>query len=62
MVPATEQEARAVSDWLARCGPFDPQAFHGALFKVLKRLGQGRPLSQILIALEQMVSTKEGES
>ena len=62
MVPATEQEARAVSDWLARCGPFEPQAFHGALARVIKRLGQGRPLSQILIALEQKVSTKEGES
>lgn len=57
-VPATEYEARAISTWLGRCGPFEPRAFHHALTQVLKQLGPGRPLSQILIQLEQRVSTK----
>ena len=57
-VPATEREAQTVSAWLTQCGPFEPQAFHGALNRVLKKLGPGRPLSQILLQLKQMVLTK----
>lgn len=57
-VPATEQEARLVSEWLSRCGPLEPNAFSHALDKTLKRLGHGRPLSHILIHLEQMVDKK----
>ena len=54
-VPFTEQEAAAVSDWLARCGPFAPDAFQAALDTVINRLGNGRPLSQILAALEGLI-------
>jgi hypothetical protein len=57
-VPFTEQEAAVVSDWLRRCGPFDPVAFQAALDKVIDRLGNGRPLSQILTALAAL--TKGG--
>jgi transposase InsO family protein len=56
--PFTEQEAAVVSDWLRRCGPFDPVAFQAALDKVIARLGNGRPLSQILAALAAL--TKGG--
>jgi hypothetical protein len=57
-VPFTEQEAADVSDWLGRCGPFAPDAFQAALDKVIDRLGNGRPLSQILAALAAL--TKGG--
>jgi hypothetical protein len=50
-VPFTEQEAADVSDWLRQSGPFDPDAFQAALDKIIDRLGNGRPLSQILAAL-----------
>jgi hypothetical protein len=50
-VPATEREAATVADWLARNGPFEPEAFQAALERVHARLGEGRPLSQILAAL-----------
>ena len=52
LVPYTEQEAATVSDWLARCGPFDPYTFQATLEKTINRIGNGRPLSQILAALE----------
>lgn len=54
-VPATEREAATVADWLARNGPFDPAAFHAALERVRARLGDGRPLSQILSALTRAI-------
>jgi transposase InsO family protein len=57
-VPFTEQEAADVSDWLGRCGPFAPEPFQAALDKVIDRLGNGRPLSQILAALSAL--TKGG--
>jgi transposase InsO family protein len=54
-VPVTEQEAMSVIDWLERCGPFDPDAFYAALDQTINRIGSGRPLSQILTALEAQV-------
>ena len=54
-VPATEAEATLVLDWLAKRGPFQPQAFHGALAKVRAALGPGRPLAQILRALDRLI-------
>lgn len=54
-VPATEAEAALVVDWLAATGPFDPRAFHAALARVRKRLGAGRPLSQLVRALAREV-------
>ena len=57
-VPFTEQEAADVSEWLGRCGPFAPDVFQAALDKVIDRLGNGRPLSQILAALAAL--TKGG--
>lgn len=57
-VPFTEQEAATVMDWLERCGPFAPDAFFEALLKTTARIGSGRPLSQILAALE--AQTKKG--
>lgn len=52
-VPQTEAEATLVLEWLARSGPFEPQAFAAALDKVRATLGSGRPLSQILSALDR---------
>ncbi len=57
-VPFMEQEAADVSDWLGRCGPFAPEPFQAALDKVIDRLGNGRPLSQILAAMAAL--TKGG--
>jgi len=57
-VPVTEQEAITVIEWLEKSGPFAPETFHAALDKTINRLGGGRPLSQILIALE--AQTKKG--
>jgi len=54
-VPFTEQEAAAVSDWLGQWGPFDPDAFNTALDTVIHRFGQGRPLSQILTAMTDII-------
>ena len=52
-VPHTEAEATLVLEWLVRCGPFEPQAFAAALAKVLATLGSGRPLAQIISALDR---------
>jgi hypothetical protein len=52
-VPHTEVEATLVLEWLAQSGPFEPQAFAAALAKVLATLGSGRPLSQIISALDR---------
>jgi hypothetical protein len=54
-VPNTEQEATTILDWLGQRGPFDPEAFRRALSKTLKRLGEGRPLGQVLEALNQRI-------
>ena len=54
-VPATEHEAVAVSEWLARRGPFEPKAFKLALTKTLLTLGHGRPLSEVIKALDRRI-------
>lgn len=54
-VPATEQEAAAVLEWLARSGPFAPDAFHAALTRCTHRLGKGRALTQIIAALDGLM-------
>lgn len=60
-VPATETEARAILEWLSQSGPFDPRAFHIALSKVLRRIGNSRPLIQIIQALNQEIKLSRGE-
>jgi len=54
-VPHTETEATLVLAWLAQNGPFEPQAFATALAKVRARLGAGRPLAQIIAALDRRI-------
>jgi len=54
-VPTTEREASEVVEWLAQAGPFEPAPFHAALARVHGRLGDGRPLAQILRALAREV-------
>jgi transposase InsO family protein len=54
-VPSTETEAVSVSEWLAQRGPFEPKAFRLALAKTLATLGPGRPLAQVLKALERRI-------
>jgi hypothetical protein len=54
-VPHTEAEATLVLEWLAHNGPFEPHAFTAALAKVLATLGTGRPLVQIISALERRI-------
>jgi transposase InsO family protein len=54
-VPATEAEATLVIDWLAQRGPFQPQAFAAALEKVRAALGPGRPLAQLIRALDRLI-------
>lgn len=54
-VPQAEAEATLVLEWLARHGPFEPQPFAAALAKVRATLGDGRPLAQILPALERLI-------
>ncbi|MBF0104867.1 MAG: transposase family protein [Deltaproteobacteria bacterium] len=58
-VPATEQEATAVVDWLKKNGPFDPRHFEAALSDITKHLGPGRPLTQIIQALEDKIVKPE---
>jgi hypothetical protein len=62
-VPITEHEAVLILDWLKHSGPFDPRAFRSTLALVINRLGRGRPLSQIVSALEkitdQLMAKKE---
>lgn len=58
-VPATEGEANRVAGWLARHGPFDPDAFDQALQRTVKTLGEGRPLVQILDALTRRIRPEE---
>ncbi len=54
-VPATEAEAAAIVDWVRRRGPFDPQTFHRALDNTIQRLGEGRPLLQLLETLDRRI-------
>lgn len=54
-VPATETEAASISQWLAANGPFEPRAFAAALANALQTLGPGRPLAQILDAVNRRI-------
>jgi transposase InsO family protein len=54
-IPQTETEATLVLEWLAARGPFQPQAFAAALDKVRAALGPGRPLAQLLRALDRLI-------
>jgi len=54
-VPGTEAEAATISRWLADNGPFEPKAFAAALSLTLDTLGAGRPLSQIIDALNRRI-------
>jgi hypothetical protein len=54
-VPATEAEATLVLDWLRERGPFQPQAFATALGKVRAAVGPGRPLAQLIRALNRLI-------
>jgi transposase InsO family protein len=54
-VPQTEAEATLVLDWLRARGPFQPQSFAAALDKVRAALGQGRPLAQLIRALDRLI-------
>jgi len=54
-VPQTEAEAAFVLEWLRERGPFQPQVFAAALAKVRAALGPGRPLAQLLQALDRLI-------
>jgi transposase InsO family protein len=54
-VPHSESEANALLEWIARRGPFTPEAFQTALAKTLQSLGPGRPLAQIIKALDRRI-------
>jgi len=54
-VPQTEAEATLILDWLRARGPFQPQAFAAALGKVRAALGAGRPLAQLIRALDRFI-------
>jgi putative transposase len=54
-VPQTEAEATLVLEWLRERGPFQPQAFAAALDKVRAALGSGRPLTQLIRALDRLI-------
>ena len=58
-VPNTEAEASLVLDWLAQRGPFEPQDFAATLAKVRATLGSGRPLAQIIRALDRRIVHKQ---
>jgi len=61
-VPATEKEAATISQWLAEHGPFEPAPFAAALSRSLEALGPGRPLAQIIEALNRRIKhTKDKE-
>jgi transposase InsO family protein len=55
-VPDTEAEASLVVNWLALRGPFEPAAFAAALAKVRDDLGPGRPLAQLIRALDRRIA------
>lgn len=54
-VPQTEAEAVLILEWLAQRGPFQPQAFNAALDKVRAALGPGRPLAQLIRAMDRLI-------
>jgi transposase InsO family protein len=54
-VPQTETEASLVLEWLRERGPFQPHAFSAALDKVRAALGSGRPLAQLIRALDRLI-------
>jgi len=54
-VPDTEAEASLVCEWVRENGPLDPRAFDSALAHVLGRLGNGRPMAQVLRALTRRI-------
>lgn len=54
-VPATENEAATLSQWLAEKGPFEPAPFAAALSKSIEALGPGRPMAQIIEALNRRI-------
>jgi len=58
-VPATESEASSVLEWLSAHGPFEPKAFAAALSKAIEQLGAGRPLVQILQAVQKQIRRSE---
>jgi transposase InsO family protein len=60
-IPATESEAASVSRWLADNGPFEPKAFAAALARSLDALGPGRPLSQIIDALNRRIKRSKNK-
>jgi transposase InsO family protein len=60
-VPATENEAATLVQWLLEHGPFEPEAFAAALAKTLKALGPGRPLAQILSQLACRIKPNPGK-
>ena len=47
-VPETIIEANMIIEWLKKYGPFEPNNFNHILNQVMQKLGQGRPLSQII--------------
>jgi transposase InsO family protein len=54
-VPQTEAEATWILDWLRERGPFQPEPFAAALEKVRAALGPGRPLAQLIRALDRLI-------
>jgi transposase InsO family protein len=58
-VPATESEATSVLEWLSAHGPFEPDSFAAALSKAMEQLGAGRPLVQILQAVQKQIRRSE---
>jgi len=54
-VPDTEAEATLILEWLSLRGPFHPAAFAAALAKVREALGPGRPLAQLIRALDRRI-------
>jgi transposase InsO family protein len=60
-VPQTEVEAALILDWLRKRGPFQPQAFAAALDKVRAALGAGRPLAQLIRAMDQLIVRQQNK-
>jgi len=61
-VPDTEKEADVVLRWLKKYGPFTRDAFNAAIDATLKRLGQGRSLTQMLEELTRIINrNNQGE-
>lgn len=52
-VPSTEAEASFIVEWLSQRGPFDATTFQLALDRPVQQMGAGRPLAQIITALDR---------